>query len=103
MNESARHRVPPDHPMLAGHFPGEPIVPGAYLLAWVMGEAERALAASGTARRVAGVARVKFVRPLRPGEEFRCIWRANESALRFEVATDDATVASGVLDLESSR
>lgn len=103
MNEFASGRIAPEHPMLAGHFPGAPIVPGAYLLAWVVREAELALAAGGDARRVAGVARVKFVRPLRPGEDFRCIWRPGGAVLRFEVATAAGAVAGGALDLQDAR
>ena len=45
-----------DHPCLAGHFVGRPIVPGVLLLDHVM----QGLA-SGTGRAVVGVPRVKFM------------------------------------------
>ena len=53
-----------DHPSLAGHFPGAPIVPGVVLL-------ERVLAAIEATHGIAGPLRlpqVKFLRPLLPGE-----------------------------------
>ena len=64
--------VSADHPMLAGHFPGHPIVPGAWLLAWVVAAATRRLAAEGESRSIAAVKRVKFLRPLAPDQAFEC-------------------------------
>lgn len=96
----AEHRIAADHPMFAGHFPGDPIVPGAYLLAWVVAAADRALAADGDARRVVAVARVKFLRPLRPDEAFRCAWRDGGDTLRFDVGTGAGAVAQGTLRLQ---
>lgn len=87
--------------MLPGHFPGNPVVPGAYLLAWVVKEAEAWLAAQGDTRTVAGVARVKFLRPLQPGQSFHCAWMPGEN-LRFALATDEATIASGALLLAAA-
>ena len=57
--------IPPDHPCLPGHFPGQPLVPGALLL-------DRALdliAAHEPGRTLAGPITVKFLLSVAPGEE----------------------------------
>ena len=33
----ATWRVPDEHPVLPGHFPAYPVLPGALLLDWVIG------------------------------------------------------------------
>jgi 3-hydroxymyristoyl/3-hydroxydecanoyl-(acyl carrier protein) dehydratase len=67
-----------DHPSLAGHFPGAPIVPGVVLLERVLAAIE---AAHGTTAPLR-LPQVKFLRPLLPGE-------------RAEVEIGDATQADG--------
>lgn len=59
---SARYSVDPSHPALPGHFPGNPIVPAVLLLRF----AAQVLEHMG--RRRADFERVKFLRPVRPGE-----------------------------------
>ena len=54
----------PDSRCLDGHFPGNPIVPGAVILAWLAAR----LAATG--RALARVERMKFQRVLRPDVPF---------------------------------
>lgn len=54
-----------DHPSLAGHFPGYPIVPGVVLLAEVLETLRRG---SSVSLVVTGWPMVKFVSPLKPGE-----------------------------------
>ena len=100
-------RVRPDHPMLAGHFPGHPIVPGAWLLAWVVAAATRRLAAGDESRSVLSIKRVKFLQPLAPDQPFECTLnpraaadgsRANGSeTMRFAVNSDGSLVAEGSL------
>jgi len=58
--------IPADHPSLAGHFPGNPIVPGVVIL----DEVVDALLQSGQARGLIGIPSVKFTAPLRPGQAF---------------------------------
>jgi len=49
------------HPSLAGHFPGEPIVPGAILLDHAICHVERMVG-----RKVAAIHVAKFLAPVRP-------------------------------------
>ena len=55
-----------DHPSLAGHFPGEPIVPGVVIL----DEVFAALAGWRKYCHLTGIRAVKFVLPLKPEEPF---------------------------------
>ena len=88
-----------DHPMLAGHFPGHPIIPGAWLLAWVVAAAARRL--EGEARTIEAVKRVKFLRPLAPEHAFECTLNAGRAdVVRFSVTSGDAVIAEGSLQLQ---
>jgi hypothetical protein len=89
-----------DHPAFAGHFPGNPILPGVVLLAEVF-EAVLAVPALapvlGTAPRL-GV--VKFLTPVRPGDTLVLRLRhtpqaAAPSGLRFEAWCGPTLAASG--------
>lgn len=81
MNEMrATARVAPDHPCLAGHFPGHPIVPAVVLLEHVERALARALGARVSLRALPGV---KFLSPLAPGVDF-------EIVLAIDVATRSA-------------
>lgn len=96
--------VAADHPMLAGHFPGDPIVPGAWLLSFALARARRALPALGLAGRVDGVASAKFLRPVRPGDVLELTLRPRgDAGVAFAFACGDATVASGVLAIGVDR
>jgi 3-hydroxymyristoyl/3-hydroxydecanoyl-(acyl carrier protein) dehydratase len=82
-----------DHPTGAGHFPGNPIIPGAVLL-------DEVLRAMGVSEQAVLVRSMKFFRPLRPGEGVRVAWEAAGAAVRFEcrLAGGDALVASGLVE-----
>ncbi|NJO67536.1 MAG: hypothetical protein HC826_00745, partial [Rhodospirillales bacterium] len=60
-------QIAADHPAIAGHFPGNPLVPGVLIVEEVV---ETVLAAYGPAKLIA-VRAVKFLAPLRPGEPFQ--------------------------------
>ena len=62
--------IDPAHPALAGHFPGNPIVPAVVLLERVAAAIEDAF---GPQARLARLPAVKFLAPLAPGERFRIV------------------------------
>lgn len=97
--------VDADHPVFAGHFPGNPLLPGAYLLALVVADAAAWLDRNLPGRRPTGVRAAKFTRAVRPGEPFECTFAhaPGSGALRFVVrAADGQAHASGTLELAAA-
>lgn len=91
-----RFTVEADHPALEGHFPGNPLLPGVVVLEEVIAAAETWL---GPGWRVAGLPQVKFVAPLRPGDEAVIRLEQREQRVHFTVRCNEAAVAQGVLAL----
>lgn len=56
--------IPADHPALAGHFPGNPLVPGVMLLEHLLSALEQ----TDAVRWPLTLRRVRFLAPVRPGE-----------------------------------
>jgi hypothetical protein len=87
--------VPADHPAFAGHFPGQPVLPGAALLALVM----QALADQPALQQRLGAApqisSAKFLMPVKPGMDLRLVFSAQGSGLAFEVLVAGGVVARG--------
>ena len=88
--------VDPAWPAFDGHFPGAPVLPGAYLLALVLREIERhgALAAR-VADRELQVQQVKFLAPVRPGDTLRMQLQADDTGIDFTVQRDATPIARG--------
>ena len=84
-------RVPHDHPSLAGHFPGHPVVPGMVVLDHVVAAIEAHHGALGSLR----LPHVKFLAPLRPGEDADVTLEARDGGWRFRVSRGDDLIASG--------
>jgi 3-hydroxymyristoyl/3-hydroxydecanoyl-(acyl carrier protein) dehydratase len=95
----ATHEVAADHPMLPGHFPGDPIVPGAWLLSQVLIDAADWLARTTPGATVAGVRSVKFLQPVRPGQAYAIDFAAGSGSVKFTVMLGDERCAAGVLEL----
>ncbi len=93
---TASLRVASDHPALAGHFPGRPIVPGVLVLDRLLEAAEGQL---GHALRVVGLAHAKFPAPLMPEEEARMNFRIDGDRLDFEIDHHGRLIARGVFQL----
>lgn len=88
-------RIPPQHPVFAGHFPGMPVVPGAMLLDEALWAIEESTGVSVTQWIVKSV---KFKMPVRPGELVTLRFEQTAQAgLRFELHSPTGIVGSGVL------
>jgi 3-hydroxyacyl-[acyl-carrier-protein] dehydratase len=95
LTESADLVFPADHPAAAGHFPGNPILPGALLLDAIVLAVSRAAAAQSVAIRSA-----KFLRPVRPGDRLRVAWETKGADTHFSCIAGSGEIAvSGVLCL----
>ncbi|WP_316157059.1 AMP-binding protein [Cupriavidus sp. BIC8F] len=93
-----------DHPAIAGHFPGHPIVPGVVLL-------DHAVLALGAAlgRRLAvtQAGAIKFLSPVTPGERVEILHHADAAAdggesIRFTLRSAGRDVASGTLQVRGA-
>lgn len=85
-----------DHPSLAGHFPEQPIVPGALLLDRAVDFAGRA-----TGRSISGVRSAKFRSSLKPGVACRlCLAERSNGVIEVTCLAAGAIVLTALLDTE---
>lgn len=85
--------IAPDHPAMAGHFPGNPVVPGALWLEAVQREAQTRWNLPAGA---SDWQRVRFLRPVAPGVPASLYLSGDGRAFRFRIETGDGElVASG--------
>jgi 3-hydroxymyristoyl/3-hydroxydecanoyl-(acyl carrier protein) dehydratase len=86
-----------NHPALAGHFPGNPIVPGVLILDEVIQAAEQWRGQL----RLKRVESVKFTSVLKPGMAFSIKLREEgHSHISFECSHGGSALASGRLEVE---
>ena len=100
MTHESQVTIPMDHPSIAGHFPGSPVVPGVVMLGEVMA-AMRAIVRSDIA--FVGLPSVKFVSPWIPGERLT-IQLDSEGGHRmvFTCLAGTRLIASGSLEYRHS-
>lgn len=84
------HRIDADHPCLAGHFPGNPIVPGVVLIDQVLASVRQEVSAP-----LAAIPNLKFLHPVRPGVVFSICWTIQGDTVRFRCESD----AEGAMQL----
>lgn len=86
--------VAADHPAYAGHFPGQPILPGVVLL----DEALHALAVrQGLEVAVGQIKWAKFLSPVKPGDVLRLHYGERAAGVfHFQIMAGERLAASGV-------
>ncbi|MDH3287961.1 MAG: hypothetical protein OEP48_09610 [Betaproteobacteria bacterium] len=93
-----RDFVDPAHPALAGHFPGNPIVPGVLLLGRVLRAVGATLGAA-----VNAIPTARFHAVLRPGEAFDIeLERGAGATVKFRVLRAETLIAAGALGLSAA-
>jgi acyl-coenzyme A synthetase/AMP-(fatty) acid ligase len=98
---SVAYRFAPDHATRAGHFPGNPIIPGALLL-------DRMLHIIGQSTAIAApkdIRVAKFLRPVRPGDNVTFRWRQtpkHEIAFECRLASSDDIALTGTVAMDTA-
>jgi 3-hydroxyacyl-[acyl-carrier-protein] dehydratase len=90
-----------DHPTADGHFPGNPIIPGAVLLREIV----MAISGADNAARCHTIRFAKFHQPVRPGDTIVVSWvEADDGEIRFScsVAVSARPAVTGALSLSPS-
>jgi 3-hydroxyacyl-[acyl-carrier-protein] dehydratase len=98
MTFETRRLIPADHPSLAGHFPGAPIVPGVV----VLDEVAAVLAEWRQDCQLTGIPSVKFIAPIKPGQSFVIALdsaNAAENQIDFCCRLDGRVVVEGRLEI----
>jgi 3-hydroxymyristoyl/3-hydroxydecanoyl-(acyl carrier protein) dehydratase len=82
--------APMIHPCYAGHFPGNPVVPGVLLLELVVEALGR-----GAPRAIGSV---KFHKVIKPGESFELRVQSTGAKSSFRCLRGQVLIADGVLE-----
>lgn len=93
-------QVPLAHAIFEGHFPGNPIVPGV----WLLDEAlARVRSWAGWHEQAVRVDNAKFFQPVRPGTHLHLeLQRKASGAVSFRWRDGETAVASGQLALPAT-
>src|SRR3954466_7611980 len=87
-----------DHPTAAGHFPGNPIIPGALLLSETLRAIERDLGLNFAQGQPVSA---KFLHPVRPGETINIEFSDKAGAIRFACTVGTVSVLTGTVTREA--
>lgn len=96
-----RLQIPAQHPMFAGHFPGRPIVPGAWLLAQALQALAREAPEYGPGAYAAQV--VKFHRPVPPDSTLDLVLARTPAGMHELVVTLHGELAATVRLVQAAQ
>ena len=91
------HRIAADLRAFDGHFPGAPVLPGAYLLALVLHQVDQHPTLRARLGATVKVQQVKFLAPVGPGQTLRIRLEAQPRGIHFSVHHGATLVARGQL------
>jgi 3-hydroxyacyl-[acyl-carrier-protein] dehydratase len=99
---------PPETPFFAGHFPGDPLVPGVILAEALAQTAGIAAGQPGCSFRLTALKTMKFLGAVRPGENIHLVAKKIASIgglWQFEARATvaDHVVAEGIIVLSEVR
>jgi len=88
-------RIASGHPAFAGHFPGDPLLPGVSLIAEVLEAVLDVPALAAIVGDAPRIGAVKFLAPVRPGAQLDLQLDGSARGVRFEVREGARLAASG--------
>ena len=92
--------VAAEQPALPFHFPGDPVVPGVWLLSLVENAARERF---GSHLSICGIPDTRFRQPIRPAEPFRItLDRVAEDRITFSIDTMSARIVDGTLSVREN-
>jgi 3-hydroxymyristoyl/3-hydroxydecanoyl-(acyl carrier protein) dehydratase len=99
INNKLSFAIPSKHPCYAAHFPGDPIVPGALLLQWIL----RQLKQCHPNIRISSLRTVKFLSVVRPGDNCLLSFEQNTDTTRLKInlLCNDKPALKGKFDIQT--
>ncbi len=94
-----RYHVPAEHPSFAGHFPGQPVLPGVVALSLVMRALDESPVLKARLGPLPQIAQVKFISAVLPDTRLQVQLQAHGQGhgVAFEVLRDGQAVVRGQL------
>ncbi len=91
------YRIMASHPCFAGHFPGNPIVPGVVILEYVQKQLLNVI----DGYRISTLAQAKFIRSISPEEDFSItLTQTTKGTIKFLCANNAGNVMTGYFVIE---